>query len=61
MRVSCSLSEIPPALTGRPELSVHLRGKALCDGMVRVANFGIRLGNLGIKIRPRLPRDHAVD
>src|ERR1051326_1984304 len=49
---------IRAGLAGRPELGVHLRGKALCDGDLRVADFRIRLRNLRVEIRPGLRRDN---
>src|SRR2546430_12997569 len=37
---------------GRPEFGVHLGSEPLCDGLVRVADFSVRLGNLGVEISP---------
>src|SRR5439155_1974883 len=46
-----------PELPGRPELGVHLGGEPLCDGHLCVADFGVRLGNLGVEISPGLRRN----
>src|SRR5438093_7748748 len=46
-----------PELRGGPELGVHLRGEPLCDGHLCVADFGVRLRNLGVEISPGLRRD----
>src|SRR5689334_11487871 len=42
-----------PLPDGRSELGDHLRSEALRDSRVGVSDFGVRLRNLRVKVRPR--------